>query len=415
MKIILNKGDALSGEVSISGSKNSSLPALAALLLSNDSSTLKNVPEISDTEDMISIIKGCGYPVTCPEPHALTICPNHRKNYKVFDTAVGKLRGSYYLMGALLGRCKKVIIRTPGGCNLGARPIDYHLDGFKKLGAKVRQKGDLFYIKAHRLKGAEIIFPQESVGATINIILAAVKAKGMTVISNASLEPEVLDVIELLQKMGASIKVNKNQKIEINGVKSLKGTTHTIIPDRIEAGSYLILAGAMEKSNVTIKGANYQHLITIITVLRNMGLEIIRQNEAIIARRPGHLGKTTLKVGPYPFLPTDLQQILTALMLSSTADCSIEETIFNNRFSHIAELIKMGAKIRLKGQIIHTSPSDLTGCDVIAHDLRCAMSLIVAGCMAKGETVIHNAEVLLRGYENPIEKLRQLGIKIRCE
>lgn len=415
MKLIVCRGDVLEGEVVISGSKNSSLPSLAALLLTNDEITLKNVPRISDTEAMIKIIKDLGYKIENPEPNMVTLKGGKRKSFKVLSSEVGKLRGSYYLMGALLGSINNVIIKTPGGCNLGARPIDYHLNGFEKLGATIKYKDGIYHINAKKLKGTDITLPQESVGATINIMLAAVKAKGTTNIYNASLEPEVLDVIALLKKMGAIIKVHKEKQIEIIGVKKLSGTEHEVIPDRMEAGSYLILAGTKPGNNITIRNANYQHLITIITVLRNIGLKIKRQNEKIIVTSPEKLGRTNVKVGPYPFLPTDLQQILTALLLRSSGESSIEETIFENRFSHIPELIKMKAQIEQMGRMVIINNSTLVGTEVRAHDLRCAMSLVVAACMAEGETIIENGEVLLRGYEDPIRKLNQIGVRIRFE
>lgn len=415
MKLIINPGDVLKGEVTISGSKNSSLPSLAALLLTNEEVVLKNVPIIADVELMIQIIKNSGYKIERTDSHRVRLKAGKRKHFKIFSLDVGKLRGSYYLMGALLGSALKVIIRAPGGCNLGARPIDYHLMGFEKLGATIKYKDDIYYISARKLIGTQIDLPQESVGATINIMLAAVKAKGTTIINNASLEPEVLDVVSLLKKMGAIIKIHKEKKLEIIGVKKLYGAEHEIIPDRMEAGSYLILAGTKPGNELTIKGANYQHLITTITILRNLGIKIRRQNEKMVVTSPAILGRTNVKVGPYPFLPTDLQQVLTALLLRGSGESMIEETIFENRFSHIPELLKMGANINQMSQKIHINSSTLVGTEVIAHDLRCAMSLVVAGCMAEGETRIDQGELLLRGYEDPISKLNGVGVKTQFE
>lgn len=415
MKLVVKPGDVIKGEVTISGSKNSSLPCLAAALLTDEEVTLKNVPRIDDVEVLIKIIQDSGYKIERSGPHQVTLSPGKRKNFEVLSTDVGKLRGSYYLMGALLGNINKVIIRAPGGCNLGSRPINYHLMGFEKLGTSIKYKDGIYSMKAKKLVGTEINLPQESVGATINLMLAAVKAKGTTIIDNASLEPEVLDVVELLKKMGAIIKVHKEKRIEIIGVKKLIGTDHEIIPDRMEAGSFLILAGTKPKNQLIIKGANYQHLITIITILRNLGLKIRRQNDKLIVTSPESLGRTSVKVGPYPFFPTDLQQILTSLLLRGSGESIIEETIFENRFSHIPELIKMKANINQIGKRINIYPSTLVGTSVMAHDLRCAMSLIVAACMAQGETTIDNGEVLLRGYEDPVGKLNKIGIKIRFE
>ena len=326
------------------------------------------------------------------------------------------MRGSYYFMGALLGKIKKVKINNSGGCNLGSRPINYHLDNFQKLGAKLLLNDEEVYLKATKLKGTSIDLEFPSVGATINTMLAAVKASGITIINNAAIEPEIVDVGNFLVSMGAIVEGLGTPIIKITGVKRLHSTDYTIISDRIEAGTYLIL-GAMSNGNgVRVKNINPTFLISLTNLLEEIGCTVKIYENEIFIKREEQLKPFKVITKPYPGFPTDLGQPLSALMLTIEGTSIIKETIFSNRFSHINELKKMGANIEIvDNEIQITGTPNLHSAKLTAYDLRGAAALILGATLNKGITQIDNIETLLRGYEYPIEKLQKLGLNIILE
>lgn len=412
MIVKVSKTTGVHGELAISGSKNASLPALCASLLTKEWLTLENVPLIDDIYKMLAILKsiGCEYTV---ENHTVQIrSPN--PNHKVLTEVVGDIRASYYLMGALLSRKKKVLIGYPGGCNLGKRPIDFHLKTFHDLGYRITEEEKFLHIVYNGTKKHRLRFVKETVGGTINALFASCRLEGVTVIENASLEPEVIDIIELLNKMGAKIEKNDNHVITVTGVKKLKGTMHKVIFDRMEAGSYMLLASSLPNSNLTIYPVDASLLRTVISVIRSTKTKVKIMNDSINIVSTENLQPLNVLIGPYPFFPTDLQQILSAMLLRAQGKSVIEDTVFPGRISHINELKKLGGNIYLdepQNKIV-INKSDLIGARVKAHDLRCTFGLIVAGGMANNSTIVENAENVLRGYENPILKLKSIGFLI---
>ena len=328
---------------------------------------------------------------------------------------VKKLRASYYLMGAMLGRFKKAVIGLPGGCFLGPRPIDQHIKGFEALGAKVTNEHGAIYLRAEELRGAKIYLDVASVGATINIMLAAVLAKGRTIIENAAKEPEIIDVATLLSNMGAKIKGAGTSVIRIDGVEELHGTNHTIIPDRIEAATFMIMAATIG-DGVTIDNVIPLHLDSVIAKLREMGVVVEEDEESIFIPKQGVLQAVDVKTLVYPGFPTDVQQPLSVLMTQAVGASKITDTIYSARFKHIDELRRMSAKTRVEGNTaIIEGPIQLEGSVVTATDLRAGAALVLAGLLAKGETEIHDIYHIERGYSSLIEKLCALGADIRRE
>lgn len=410
--IKVSKTTGVHGELRISGSKNACLPALCACILTKDWLVLENVPQIDDVEKMLNILSSIGCEWEFSNNTVKIRCPNPQ--FKVLTSLVGDIRASYYLMGALLSRKKKVLIGYPGGCNLGSRPIDFHLKAFEDLGYKVTEDKSYLHINYQGRKKHRIRFIKETVGGTINALFASARLDGVTVIENASLEPEVLDIIVLLNNMGAKIETSDNHVIKITGVKKLKGTQHRIIFDRMDAGSYMLLAASLPNSNLTIYPVDANVMRTIISVIRSTKTKVKVMSDQINIQSNNVLSPVNVLIGPYPFFPTDLQQILTSMLLRAEGKSTVEDTIFPGRISHIKELQKLNAEIlfdEAKKQII-INKSNLVGTRVKAHDLRCAMGLIVAGGMANHSTIIENADVVLRGYENPVAKLKSIGFMI---
>ena len=404
----VTKTNNLFGDVYISGSKNAALPCICAALLTKEKVRLKNVPDIDDINNLLLIIKSIGVKVTKADDSILIDAKKVRS--KVVNELVSKLRGSYYLMGSLIARRKKMEIIYPGGCNIGLRPIDLHLQGFKTIGCLVKDAKEKIEIIKENEKNGKITFPVSSMGATINLILAATIGKSITEIINPSLEPEVYCVIDMLNKMGANIKITQD-KIIVEGVKKLKGVTHFIMYDRIEAGSYLFLAGAVPHSKVTIHNVDYKQLEIVIVVARKLGIKVVKENNSLIVEGPQEIKKTNILIGPYPFFPTDLQQILTVVLTKSFSSI-IEDSIFPNRIAHLKELRKMQGYVYDYNHIIYIRKSNLKSSKVKATDLRCAFALIIAGAMANGTTYIKDIDYLFRGYENPIYKLRSIGVNV---
>lgn len=409
--IRIKGGKKLKGEVTVSSCKNSVVAILPSVVMASEIVKLYDVPDIKDVQILIKLLKLLNIKVSVDDDE-LTIDPTEIENVDLLDDDVMKLRASYYFMGALLGRFKHVKMYSPGGCNLGPRPIDLHLKGFEALGAKIKQEGNIIEISAKELTGDDIYLDFASVGATINIMLAACFARGRTTIENAAKEPEIIDLSSMLNKMGAQIRGAGTSEITINGVSRLKGCIHDIIPDRIEAGTYIIAASACGK-DVTIRNVIPQHIEALTSKLEEMGVKLEQGSDYIRVFESNNLKAVDIITQPFPGFATDLQQPLTALMTKANGDSHVEETIYIDRFRHCGELNKMGAKIEFGGGKSQISgPTALSGADISATDLRCGASLVIAGLMANGETTIHNAYHIYRGYESIVDKLRGLGADI---
>lgn len=411
-KLMIEGGHPLQGTVEISGAKNSAVALIPAAILAESTVTIDHLPGISDVRILSELLEEIGGEVSL-EKNRLTINPEKMTSMPLPNGRVKKLRASYYLMGAMLGRFKKAVIGLPGGCNLGPRPIDQHIKGFEALGATVTNEQGAIYLRADELVGARIYLDVVSVGATINIMLAAVKAKGRTIIENAAKEPEIIDVATLLSSMGAKIKGAGTDVIRIEGVDELQGCYHSIIPDRIEAGTYMIFAAAVGKK-VTINNVISQHLESLIAKLREMGINVeTYEDYVIVSNDASELKSLDVKTLVYPGFPTDLQQPFTSLLTKANGTSVVTDTIYSARFKHIDELRRMGAQIKVEGSsALVTGPLQLEGSKVKASDLRAGAALVVAGLMANGVTEITGVEHIDRGYEYLTDKLSKLGANI---
>jgi len=414
-KIIINGGKELQGEVTVSGAKNSVVALIPAIILSDGVVTLDGVPAISDVDNLIEIIEVMGGSVK-RDGETLEIDPRGVKDMPMPFGKINSLRASYYFYGSLLGRYGQATVGLPGGCDLGPRPIDLHLKAFEAMGASISYEAESMRIATdagQRIKGAHIYMDTVSVGATINTMLAAAKADGRTVIENAAREPEIIDVATLLNNMGARVRGAGTEVITIDGVESLHGTRHQVIPDRIEAGSYIAMAAAIGKG-IKVKNVLYEHLESFIAKLEAMGVRMTVEEDAIFVEEQGDLKPVDIKTSPYPGFATDLQQPMTPLLLKASGRGKIIDTIYEKRVNHVPELARMGADIQvLGGQIVYNGPTQLSGAPVKASDLRAGAALVTAGLMAEGQTEITNIEFILRGYSNIIEKLSDLGADIR--
>ncbi|WP_033827494.1 UDP-N-acetylglucosamine 1-carboxyvinyltransferase [Bacillus andreraoultii] len=410
-KIKVIGGNPLKGSVKISGAKNSAVALIPASILAESPVTIEGLPEISDVEDLKELLQEIGGEVHL-ENQEMTIDPSRMTSMPLPNGKVKKLRASYYLMGAMLGRFKKAVIGLPGGCHLGPRPIDQHIKGFEALGAQVTNEQGAIYLRADELRGARIYLDVVSVGATINIMLAAVRAKGKTIIENAAKEPEIIDVATLLTNMGAKIKGAGTDIIRIEGVDHLHGCKHTIIPDRIEAGTYMILAAA-QGEGVLVDNVIPYHLESLIAKLREMGVSVETSDDQVFISRAKKLVAADVKTLVYPGFPTDLQQPITALLTNAEGTSVVTDTIYSARFKHIDELRRMNANIKVEGRsAIITGPVQLNGAKVKASDLRAGASLMIAGLMANGLTEITGVEHIDRGYSHLVEKLQGLGANV---
>lgn len=411
MKVLIKKTPYIKGKVDISGSKNACLPILATCLLTNEEIKVNNVPNISDVLDMLKILKYLGVDVTHSKKEKTVRLKRKEKiKTEILLEEVKKIRASYYVIPGLLYNNEESKILYPGGCNLGARPIDFHLQAFKKMMVNITEE-DILILKRKELIGNQISFDKPSVGATINTIMLASVAQGQTIISNQIIEPEILNVITTLKLMGADIKVIK-QDIIVNGKNKLHGCQTEVIDDRIEAGSYMLLASCIP-SDLVINHIDIAYLSSVINVLKAMEVKFEVFNRSIRILGSNCLEDVEVVTGPYPNFPTDLQQILSACLLKTKKISTIKETIYQNRFSQILELNKMKANIELCDGLIVIKNSILEGSQVLAWDLRCGFALIVGAILAKDETIIDNFEVIERGYENIIFKLKKIGIKIK--
>lgn len=412
-KIVIHGGRPLKGEVTISGAKNSVVALIPATILSDDIVTLDGVPDISDVESLIDIMTIMGAKIERKED-SLIIDPRGVKDMPMPFGKINSLRVSYYFYGSLLGRYGQATVGLPGGCDLGPRPIDLHLKAFEAMGAAMTQDGSSMRLATDGkpLKGANIFMDTVSVGATINTILAAVKAEGRTVIENAAREPEIIDVVTLLNNMGAHIRGAGTDIITVDGVAHLHGTRHQVIPDRIEAGTYIALAAAIGEG-IQINNVLYEHLESYIAKLEEMGVRMTISEDSIFVEKQTGLKAIQIKTSPYPGFATDLQQPITPLLLTARGRGRIVDTIYEKRVNHVPELAKMGATIStLNNHIIYEGPNQLTGSSVKATDLRAGAALVIAGLMASGRTEITNVEYILRGYSDIISKLTQLGAEI---
>lgn len=413
-KIVIHGGRPLKGEVTINGAKNSVVALIPAVILADDIVTLDGVPDISDADSLIDIMIAMGASVTRSED-SLTIDPRGIQNVPMPYGKINSLRASYYFYGSLLGRYGEATVGLPGGCDLGPRPIDLHLKAFEAMGAKMTMDGNYMNLSTggQQLKGASIYMDTVSVGATINTMLAAVKAKGRTIIENAAREPEIIDVATLLNNMGAHIRGAGTDIITIEGVPHLHGTRHQVIPDRIEAGTYIALAAAIGQG-IQINNVLYEHLESFIAKLEEMGVRMTVSEDSIFVEEQQNLRAINIKTSPYPGFATDLQQPITPLLLTANGHGKITDTIYEKRVNHVAELAKMAGKISTSSdQIVYEGPNQLQGAQVKATDLRAGAALVIAGLMAQGKTEITNIEFILRGYSNIIEKLTSLGADIQ--
>ena len=413
-KIVINGGRPLKGEVTISGAKNSVVALIPATILADDVVTLDGVPDISDVASLIEIMTIMGAKIERNED-SLIIDPRGVKDMPMPFGKINSLRASYYFYGSLLGRYGQATVGLPGGCDLGPRPIDLHLKAFEAMGAAMTMDGSSMKLATdgRPLQGANIYMDTVSVGATINTILAAVKAEGRTVIENAAREPEIIDVVTLLNNMGARIRGAGTDMIIIDGVAHLHGTRHQVIPDRIEAGTYIALAAAIGEG-IQINNVLYEHLESFIAKLEEMGVRMTISEDSIFVEKQTGLKAIQIKTSPYPGFATDLQQPITPLLLTAAGRGRIVDTIYEKRVNHVPELAKMGATIStLNDHIIYEGPNQLTGSSVKATDLRAGAALVIAGLMASGTTEITNVEYILRGYSDIIHKLTQLGANIQ--
>lgn len=414
MKILEIEGNKnLSGSVKISGAKNSAVALIPAAILCDESVRINNIPKISDIDALDEILEYLNAKVERTNDGEIYIESSKVQSKPIPEDASKRLRASYYFMGALLGRHKKIEMYFPGGCTIGARPIDLHLKGFEALGAKVEQIENKYIISADELIGNNIYLDVASVGATVNIILAAVKAKGTTIIENAAREPEIVDLASFLNDMGAKITGAGTGTIKIKGVTYLKSCVHEVIPDRIEAATYIII-GAVACKNLVVENIIPEHLDALLQKLIEMGANIKRNGDTVIVDNKNKLRATKIRTLVYPGFPTDMQQIMASIMTQADGESKIEETLYENRFLNLYQLSKMGAKVKLEGNKAYIwGKTNLKGCEVTATDLRAGASLVIAALIADGKTIINGADYILRGYEDIVLKLTNLGAKIR--
>ncbi len=412
-KIKIRGNRPLAGEITISGAKNSAVALIPAAILADSPVILEGVPDIQDVHSLIEILEIMGVKTSFTN-HQLTIDPTEIISIPMPTGKINSLRASYYFMGALLGKFGEAVVGLPGGCYLGPRPINLHVKGFEALGAEVTNEHGAMYLRSANegIQGTNIFLDMVSIGATVNIMLAAVKAKGKTTIENAAREPEIIDVANLLNKMGADIKGAGTDVIRINGVEKLHGTTHSIIPDRIEAGTYIAMAAAVGKG-ITVKNVLHEHLESFLAKLTEMGVNMDIGEDSIFVHEAKDLRPVNVKTYPYPGFATDLQQPITPLLLKAGGHSEVIDTIYEKRVNHIPELARMGAKASIEGNMmLLNGPATLQGAEVAASDLRAGACLVIAGLMAEGETIVSKVEYILRGYDHIVEKLTALGADI---
>jgi UDP-N-acetylglucosamine 1-carboxyvinyltransferase len=411
-KLFIQGGQPLEGTVQISGAKNSAVALIPATILAEEKITIDNLPNISDVRIFAELLTQIGGKVEFTGDEFI-VHPGNMYAVPLPNGLVKKLRASYYLMGAMLGRFGKAVVGLPGGCNLGPRPMEQHIKGFEALGAKVTNEHGAVLLEADELKGARIYLDIVSVGATINIMLAAVRAKGQTIIENAAKEPEIIDVATLLTSMGANIKGAGTDVIRIEGVQSLHGCRHSIIPDRIETGTFMIAAAA-SRGHVVLDNVIPKHLESVSSKLREMGVIVKEKDEQILIDARGtQFEAVDIKTLVHPGFPTDLQQPMTTLLTQAKGTGIVTDTIYSARFKHVDELRRMGASIKVVGRsAVINGPTQLYGTKVTATDLRAGAALVIAGLISEGVTEISGVEHINRGYEKLVHKLSTLGANV---
>jgi UDP-N-acetylglucosamine 1-carboxyvinyltransferase len=410
---IMNGGSPLVGEVAIGGAKNAALGILAAAIMTDEDVYIENLPDVKDINVMLEAIKAIGASVERLDRHSVRINASSVKDVLVDDEFIRKIRASYYFIGALLGKYKSAEVALPGGCNIGSRPIDLHLKGFKALGAEIDIESGRVKAHAIDLVAADIYLDTVSVGATINIMMAASLAEGRTVIENAAKEPHIVDVANFLNSMGADIKGAGTDVIRINGVKSLHGSRYSIIPDQIEAGTFMC-AAAITKGDITVKNIIPKHMEAISAKLMEMGCEVVEFDDAIRVIAKNDQKSTNIKTLPYPGFPTDMQPQITTALALATGSSLVVESIFENRFKYVDELARMGTNIKVEGNTAMViGVAKLRGAALKAPDLRAGAALVLAGLAAEGQTTVDDIKYIKRGYEDFEGKLVSLGADIR--
>ena len=411
-KYIIKGSNKLEGKVKISGSKNAALPIIAASILNAGKTTLYNVPNIHDTQMMFEILKNLGGKVE-KKNNKIIIDTSKIKKYEISEDLMRQMRSSVILAGSLIGKYQKAIFSYPGGCAIGTRPIDLHLKGFEKLGINITKNYGNISCICDKIVGEKIDLDFPSVGATENIMLASCLGEGTTQINNAAREPEIIDLQNFLNKMGAKIQGAGSNKIQIEGVKKLNDVSYNIMPDRIETGTFLC-AAAMSQGNIIIENTNINHITPIISKLEEANCKLKLEKDKIELKAPKKLKALEIRTMPYPGFPTDMQSIFVSMLTIAKGTSIIVENIFESRYKFTQELIRMGAKITIEGKsAIVKGTRKLYGANVNATDLRGGAALVLAGIVAKGETTIENIEYILRGYENLNKKLENLGVNIK--
>ncbi|MBQ9910626.1 MAG: UDP-N-acetylglucosamine 1-carboxyvinyltransferase [Lachnospiraceae bacterium] len=407
-------GRRLNGEVTISGAKNAALGLLAASILSDEDVFIRNIPDVSDVNILLDAIRDTGATVERLSRHEVRVNGASIRNYVVDNSYIRKIRAGYYMLGALLGKYHFAEVALPGGCTIGNRPIDQHIKGFEALGAKAEIVNSMVLTRADALKGGHVFFDSVSVGATINTMLAAVFAKGRTTLENVAKEPHVVDVANFLNSMGARIKGAGTDIIHIDGVERLHGTDYTVIPDQIEAGTFMAAAAATQ-GDILIRNVIPKHLECISSKLREIGCVIEEFDDAVRVRAERPLKATKVKTLPYPGFPTDMQAQMTVVLSTASGVSTVTETIFENRFKYVAELNRMGADISVERDVaIIKGVKDLKGTQLVAPDLRAGAALVIAALCADGESTVEEVRYILRGYEDFVKKLQKLGGQIVC-
>ncbi len=411
-KYAIRGGSPLVGEVDIAGAKNAALPIISAAIMSNETVTLENLPDVNDVNVLLEAIQRIGAGVDRVDRHTVRINGAHIKGYSVDYESMKKIRASYYLLGALLGKYNRASVPMPGGCAIGSRPIDQHTKGFRALGVRIENESGYLVASCDQMFGAHIFMDVVSVGATINIMMAACRASGRTIIENAAKEPHVVDAANFLNSMGARIKGAGTDVIRIQGVQELHGCTYTIVPDMIEAGTYM-MAAAATKGDIVLRNVIPKHLEAISAKLREIGCEVMEADDWVRVVASRRLSSTQVKTLPYPGFPTDMQPQMAAVLALANGTSIVKESIFESRFKYVDELARMGANIKVEGNAAMIIGVDrFHGAQVASPDLRAGAALVIAGLSAEGITVVDDIGYILRGYEDFDEKLRLLGAAI---
>ena len=409
---IIKGGIPLNGDVEIGGAKNAALAILAAANMTNETVYIDNLPDVRDINALLEAMEGIGARIDRVDRHAVTVNGSGVENFIVESESMKKIRASYYLLGALLGKYKRAQVPLPGGCNIGSRPIDQHLKGFKAMGAVTKIEHGFIIAEAEKLHGAHIFLDMVSVGATINIMMAAALADGNTTIENAAKEPHVVDVANFLNSMGASIKGAGTDVIRIRGVKSLHKTEYSIIPDQIEAGTFMF-AAAVTGGDIVLHNVIPKHLEATTSKLMELGCEVYEYDDAVRVVAPAKLTGTHVKTMPYPGFPTDMQPQMAVSLAIAEGTSIVTESIFENRFRYVDELARMGASVKVEGNVaVISGVEKFTGARVSAPDLRAGAALVIAGLAAEGITIVDDIYYIERGYENLDQKFRGLGARI---